>query len=83
METAEIFLSGQSQVVRLPEDSSCEGTNVLIKKVDDAVVLLPYRNNWQALFDSLEMFSADYMEENSDSAGCAVPEVEHSDVGDQ
>jgi antitoxin VapB len=50
---------------------------VLIKKVDDAVVLLPYRSDWQALFDSLEMFSADYMEEKRGSAGRAVPEVEH------
>ncbi|HSN74988.1 MAG TPA: type II toxin-antitoxin system VapB family antitoxin [Anaerolineae bacterium] len=77
MDTAEVIHSGQSQVVRLPEGFRFEGTKVLIKKVGDAVVLLPYRNDWQVLFDSLEMFSADYMEENSDSAGRAVPEMEH------
>ena len=66
MDIADVIHSGQSQVVRLPEGFRFEGTKVLIKKVGDAVVLLPYRSDWRALFDSLEMFSADYMEEKRD-----------------
>jgi antitoxin VapB len=77
MDIAGVTHSGQSQVVRLPEEFRFEGTKALIKKVGDAIVLMPYRNNWQAVFDSLEVFSADYMEENSESAGRADPEKEH------
>ncbi len=51
MDIAEVSHSGKSQVVRLPEGFQFEGTEVLIKKVGEAVVLLPYRGDWQALFD--------------------------------
>lgn len=62
MDTAKIFQSGRSQAVRLPKEYRFDGTQVLIKKVGDAVVLLPYRGGWQALFDSLEQFSPDFMD---------------------
>ena len=80
MDTAEVIHSGHSQAVRLPEGLHFEGTKVLIKKVDNAVVLSSYRGDWQALFDSLEMFSADFMEEDSESVGRAVPETEQRNV---
>ena len=80
MDTAEVIHSGHSQAVRLPEGFRFEGTKVLIKKVDNAVVLSSYRGDWQALFDSLEMFSADFMEEDSESVGRAVPETEQRNV---
>ena len=42
METARLFKNGQSQAVRLPKDFRFEGEKVFIKRVGNAVVLIPY-----------------------------------------
>ena len=63
MDTAKLFQNGQSQAVRLPKEYRFTGDKVLIKRMGDAVVLLPYKNSWSTLFDSLEQFSDDFMEE--------------------
>ena len=39
------------------------GDRVFIKRVGNAVVLIPYHEPWQSLFDSLGMFSDDFMED--------------------
>lgn len=62
METAKLFQNGQSQAVKLPKQYRFQDDKVIIKQVGNAVVLLPYENSWQTLFDSLEQFSADFME---------------------
>jgi antitoxin VapB len=41
MKTAKIFQHGGSQAVRLPKAFRFEGTEVLIEKRDDAVILRP------------------------------------------
>jgi len=61
MDTARIFQSGRSQAVRLPKAYRFDGTQVFIKKIGDAVVLMPYQGGWQTLFDSLDEFSDDFM----------------------
>jgi antitoxin VapB len=62
MEIAKIFMNGRSQAVRLPKKFRFEGSQVYIKKVGDAVILIPYQEPWQTLQDSLSMFSDDFME---------------------
>ncbi len=62
METAKLFRNGRSQAVRLPKKYRFEGTEVYIKKIGDAVVLLPVTDSWNSLFDSLKMFSEDFMQ---------------------
>jgi len=63
MQTAKLIKNGQSQAVRLPENFRFEGDQVLIKKIGNAVVLFPSKNSWQPLFESLDEFSNDFMEE--------------------
>lgn len=63
MNTAKLFQNGQSQAVRLPKSFRFEGDQVYIKRVGNAVVLLPYQNPWQLLIDSVEQFSDDFMED--------------------
>ena len=58
---AKLFRNGRSQAVRLPKEFWFDSTQVFIKKLGNIVVLLPYQNPWQALFDSLEQFSDDFM----------------------
>ena len=62
MKTAKLFKNGQSQAVRLPKEFRFEGTEVFIKRVGNAVLLLPEQDSWQMLFDSLGLFSDDFME---------------------
>lgn len=62
MKVAKLFKNGQSQAVRLPKEFRFEGTQVFIKRIGNAVMLLPEQDTWQVLFDSLSLFSADYME---------------------
>ena len=61
METAKLFKNGKSQAVRLPKKYRFPGDKVLIKRVGNAVVLLPDRESWETLFESLEQFSDDFM----------------------
>ncbi|THF64189.1 antitoxin [Pseudothauera rhizosphaerae] len=55
METAKLFTNGRSQAVRLPKEYRFEGDEVFIKRVGDAVVLLP-RRGWGTLFGALDQF---------------------------
>ena len=65
MKTAKLFQNGQSQAIRLPKEFRFRGDKVFIKKMGNAVVLLPYQDSWQSLFDSLYQFSDDFMEDRA------------------
>jgi antitoxin VapB len=56
METAKIFMSGRSQAVRLPKAYRLAGKEVFIKKVGNAIVLIPASDPWQTLLDGLQQF---------------------------
>jgi antitoxin VapB len=62
VETAKLFKNGRSQAVRLPKEFRLDGAQVFIKKMGNAVVLIPYRDSWQPLLASLTQFSDDFME---------------------
>ncbi|WP_273847304.1 type II toxin-antitoxin system antitoxin VapB [Rubrobacter calidifluminis] len=68
MEKAKLFKSGRSQAVRLPKEFRFEGKEVYIKKVGEAVVLLPREDSWRTLYESLGLFSEDFMEERAQPA---------------
>lgn len=60
MSTAKLFQNGRSQAVRLPKEFRFEGKEVVIKKVGEAVVLLPQQQSWDTLFQSLEQFESGF-----------------------
>jgi antitoxin VapB len=62
MKTAKLFKNGDSQAVRLPKEFRFDGSEVLIKRVGSAVVLLPRTKSWDTLIDSLAKFPADFLE---------------------
>jgi antitoxin VapB len=55
-------MDGDSQVVILPKEFQFQGSEVYIKKTGSVIVLISKENPWQALFDSLSLFSEDFME---------------------
>ncbi len=63
MEIARLFQNGKSQAVRLPKAFRFAGDRVFIKRVGNAVVLLPYEHGWDSLVESLERFSDDFLAE--------------------
>jgi antitoxin VapB len=65
MTTAKLFKNGQSQAVRLPKEFRFEGDEVIIKRVGKAVVLLSASDSFDTLFDSLDKFSDDFMDERN------------------
>ncbi len=65
METAKLFQNGKSQAVRLPKEFRFKGNLVYLKRMGNAVILLPYGAPWQSLVDSLTLFSSDFMQERT------------------
>lgn len=65
MDTAKLFKSGRSQAVRLPREYRFEGEEVFVKRVGEAVVLLPREDSWRTLYQSLGLFSEDFMEDRA------------------
>jgi antitoxin VapB len=68
MKTAKLFQNGQSQAVRLPKEFRFEGEEVFIKRSGNTVVLIPANHSWDALADSLDKFSADFMDNRDQPA---------------
>lgn len=49
------------QEIRIPEDFKIDDSKVYLKRVGNALFIIPYHNPWQNLFESLGQFSADFM----------------------
>lgn len=63
LKTARLFKYGDSQAVKLPQEFQFDGRSVYIKRMGNVVVLIPKNNPWQSLFDSLDQFTDDYLEQ--------------------
>jgi antitoxin VapB len=56
MGRAKIIKNGRSQAVRLPKEFRLPGDEVTVKRVGNAVVLIPENDPWTLLVESLKMF---------------------------
>ncbi len=63
MKTAKLFMSGNSQAVRLPKEFQMDGEEVEIRRRGDTVILRPKKKSWVMLAESLKKFSDDFMEQ--------------------
>jgi antitoxin VapB len=68
MDTAKLFQNGKSQAIRLPKEYRFDGTTVYIKKMGNAVLLIPEKHSWQSLFESLALFSDDFLADRAQPA---------------
>ena len=76
MDSAKIFQTGRSQAVRLPKAYRFEGSQVFVKRVGRAVVLMPDENSWDLLFDACDAFSEDFLRERREPERQQRPEFE-------
>jgi antitoxin VapB len=60
METAKLFVNGQSQAVRLPKEYRFSGNEVYIQKVGHAVMLFPKERAWETFLNGLNSFTDDF-----------------------
>jgi antitoxin VapB len=63
MKSGKLFNNGRSQAVRLPKEFRFEGTEVYVKRLGNAVVLIPIADPWANLRMSLTMFPDDFMKD--------------------
>lgn len=60
MDTAKLFVNGQSQAVRLPKEYRFSGNEVYIRKVGNAVMLFPKERAWETFLNGLNSFTEDF-----------------------
>lgn len=63
MHSAKLFRNGQSQAVRLPREFALPGREVYVRRVGNAVLLVPMEDPWAGFEAALGAFSEDFMEE--------------------
>ena len=56
-----LFMSGNSQAVRIPREFQLEGEEVEIQRRGHTLMIRPKKLTWQPLTDSLAMFTKDFM----------------------
>ena len=61
MLSSKVFISGNSQAIRLPKEYQVEDKELYIKKVGKTIILFPKTNPWEAFERSLNEFSSDFM----------------------
>ena len=60
MQTARLFVNGNSQAVRLPKNLRFEGSEVVVKKIGDMVLLFPKKYSAARLKALLASFDKDF-----------------------
>lgn len=61
MNTVKLSIEGDRQTIVLPKEYQFQDKEVYIKKIGNVVILISKENPWQILFDSLKLFSEDFM----------------------
>ena len=56
-----LFMSGNSQAVRIPREFQLDGDEVEIQQRGNTLIIRPKKISWAPLMDSLKKFTADFM----------------------
>lgn len=63
MLTSKVFISGNSQAIRLPKEYQVEEKELFIQKIGRTIILFPKDNPWELFERSLAEFSEDFMKD--------------------
>ncbi len=67
MKTASLIQEGKHQRLALPEEYQFKKGKVYINKIGNIVALIPEDEPWNTLFESLELFTDDFMDTRNQS----------------
>lgn len=62
-DTIEIQDKSGFQSIKIPDNFKINDNKVYLKKVGNALYLIPFHNPWQSLYDSVNEFTDDFMNE--------------------
>jgi antitoxin VapB len=65
-EAIDIQNNEASQMIKIPESLKIDDSKAYIKKMGNCLYIIPFHQPWQTLFDSLNEFSPDFMEERNE-----------------
>ncbi|MEI6757819.1 MAG: AbrB/MazE/SpoVT family DNA-binding domain-containing protein [Chlorobium sp.] len=65
IETIDITNSKGVQAIRIPKKMRINDDKVYLKKVGNALYLIPFHSPWQNLIDSTDSFTSDFMAERN------------------
>ena len=68
-ETIDIKTGKGGQAIRIPERLKINDDKVYLKKIGNSLHIIPFHNPRQDLFDSLEGFTPDFMDEREQPTG--------------
>jgi len=63
MLSSKVFISGNSQAVRLPKEYQVDDKELYIQKIGNTIILFPKIDPWSLFENSLNEFSDDFMAE--------------------
>jgi len=63
MEEVEIENISGSQFIKIPENLKIDDNKVFLKKVGNSIFIIPFHNPWQTLFESINLFTDDFLED--------------------
>lgn len=53
------------QAIRIPKNMHIDDDKVYVKKVGNALYVIPFHNPWQNLIDSVDAFTSDFMDDRT------------------
>lgn len=62
LETINIKNTKGNQAIQIPQKMRIDDDKAYLKKVGNVLYVIPFHNPWQNLFDSLDLFTADFMD---------------------
>ena len=63
IDVAEIKNNEGIQFIEIPENFKIDDSKVFLKKNGNIISIIPYHSAWQNLYESLEQFTPDFMDE--------------------
>ncbi|HEY5391571.1 MAG TPA: type II toxin-antitoxin system VapB family antitoxin [Hanamia sp.] len=64
-EEIDIENNSKGQAIKIPDQFKINDSKVYIRKMGNGLYIIPYHTPWQSLFESLEQFSEDFMDERN------------------
>ncbi|MEL6249232.1 MAG: type II toxin-antitoxin system VapB family antitoxin [Cyanobacteria bacterium J06648_16] len=68
MQTAKLFMNGNSQAVRLPKEFRFDGDFVYIRRQGNSVILSTQPLTWDEFFEQPSTFGDDFLAERQDDS---------------